>query len=66
MSERVAVTLLVALVVIDVNAQDTSLMRNVANHNADLGIEEVTGVHDGGGNRADGNGNPLQCTGVSC
>ncbi|HEX2370889.1 MAG TPA: right-handed parallel beta-helix repeat-containing protein [Acidimicrobiia bacterium] len=51
---------------IDVNAEDTTLMRNVANHNRDLGIEAVPGVTDGGNNRAAGNGNPLQCTGVSC
>ena len=51
---------------IDVNAEDTTLIRNVANHNADLGIEAVTGVNDGGSSRATGNGNPLECTGVSC
>ena len=51
---------------IDVNAADTTLLRNEANRNADLGIEAVDGVTDGGGNRAFGNGNPLQCTGVSC
>jgi parallel beta-helix repeat protein len=51
---------------IDVSATDTTLARNVANHNGDLGIEAVDGVIDGGHNRAAGNGNPLQCTGVSC
>jgi hypothetical protein len=33
--------------------------------NADLGIEAL-GVTDGGGNRANGNGNPLECVGVAC
>jgi parallel beta-helix repeat protein len=51
---------------IDVNAEDATLTRNVANHNSDLGIEAVAGVTDDGGNRAAGNGNPLQCIGVSC
>ena len=51
---------------IDVNAKDTTLMRNVANHNADFGIEAPAGVTDGGGNHAAGNGNPLQCLHVSC
>jgi hypothetical protein len=39
---------------------------NIANQNQDLGIEAVPGVIDGGGNRAAGNGNPLQCTNVLC
>jgi hypothetical protein len=51
---------------IDVEAPTTTLTRNVANQNADLGIEAVAGVTDGGGNRARGNGNPLQCVDVSC
>jgi len=51
---------------IDVNTEDTTVRRNVANQNSDLGIEAVAGVSDGGGNRAAGNGNPLQCTGVNC
>ena len=34
--------------------------------NANLGIEAVTGVTDGGGNHAFGNGNPLQCLNVGC
>ncbi len=33
--------------------------------NADLGIEAPDAI-DGGGNRASGNGNPLQCVGVAC
>jgi len=51
---------------IDVDAVGTTLTRNTANHNHDLGIEAVAGVTDGGGNRAAGNGNPLQCTNVFC
>jgi hypothetical protein len=34
--------------------------------NADLGIEAVPGVIDGGGNKAGGNRNPLQCSNVFC
>ena len=34
--------------------------------NGDLGIEAVFGVTDGGGNKAFGNGNPLQCTNITC
>jgi Right handed beta helix region len=45
--------------------------RNTANDNGDLGIQalEYPGelfVIDGGGNRASGNGNPLQCVVVVC
>ena len=40
--------------------------RNIANDNGDLGIESVAGVADGGGNRARGNGNALQCVNVIC
>jgi parallel beta-helix repeat protein len=39
---------------------------NQANWNADLGIEALGAIHDGGGNRAKHNGNPAQCIGVSC
>jgi hypothetical protein len=42
------------------------LESTTANDNGDLGIEAVAGVNDGGGNRASGNGNPAQCTGVAC
>ncbi len=38
---------------------------NRADRNSDLGLD-VPGVMDGGGNRAHGNGNPLQCVGVTC
>jgi parallel beta-helix repeat protein len=51
---------------IKVEAKGTTLIRNTANHNHDLGIEAVLGATDGGGNRAFGNGNPLQCTNVAC
>ena len=44
----------------------TTLTENSANRNVDLGIEAATGVTDGGGNKANGNGNPLQCLNVVC
>ena len=51
---------------IDVDAPGTIIRANTAIHNGDLGIEAVAGVIDGGGNRASGNGNPLQCLNVVC
>jgi parallel beta-helix repeat protein len=51
---------------IHVDAPQTTLARNVANENADLGIDAVQGVTDGGGNAARRNGNPLQCNEVAC
>jgi parallel beta-helix repeat protein len=51
---------------IDVNAPGTTVTGNIAVHNHDLGIEAVRGVVDGGGNHAAANGNPAQCTNVSC
>jgi hypothetical protein len=51
---------------IRVEAPQTTLTRNVARHNGDLGIEAVAGVTDGGENRAAFNGNPAQCVGVVC
>jgi parallel beta-helix repeat protein len=51
---------------IDVDAAGTTATGNTANFNRDLGIEAVSGTIDGGGNTATGNGNPLQCTNVSC
>jgi parallel beta-helix repeat protein len=51
---------------IDVEEPSTTLTRNRANRNGDLGIEAVAGTIDGGGNRAFGNGNPLQCLNVRC
>jgi hypothetical protein len=44
----------------------TTLTRDLAFHNGDLGIDAVAGTIDGGGNRAHANGNPAQCVGVSC
>jgi parallel beta-helix repeat protein len=43
-----------------------TLARNLATYNGDLGVEAVAGTLDGGGNRAFGNGNPLQCIGIAC
>jgi parallel beta-helix repeat protein len=45
-----------------------TLARNRASHNGDLGIEVdvASDAVDGGGNRAFGNGNPLQCLNVVC
>jgi hypothetical protein len=51
---------------IDVRRAETTLTRNLALRNGDLGIEAVAGVTDGGGNHAAGNGNPAQCTNVAC
>ena len=51
---------------IDVQNANTTLTSNTANDNVDFGIEAVPGVIDGGGNRAFGNGNPLQCLNVVC
>jgi parallel beta-helix repeat protein len=51
---------------IDVRSPATTITRNGADRNVDLGIEAVAGVTDGGGNRAAGNGNPLQCVNVVC
>jgi parallel beta-helix repeat protein len=51
---------------INVATPSATLTDNLAIRNLNLGIEAVPGVTDGGGNRAFGNGNPLQCTNVSC
>ena len=51
---------------IDVETPTTTLTANAATYNGDLGIEGVEGIIDGGGNRAFGNGNPLQCLNVAC
>jgi parallel beta-helix repeat protein len=50
----------------DIESSSTTLTRNRAVNNGDLGIDAVFGVNDGGGNRAHGNGNPLQCVNVVC
>jgi hypothetical protein len=44
----------------------TTIARNTAVRNRDLGIAAVPGVTDGGGNMARLNGNPVQCTFVAC
>jgi parallel beta-helix repeat protein len=44
----------------------TTLTRNFAARNGALGILAIAGVTDGGGNRASGNGDPAQCSGVTC
>jgi parallel beta-helix repeat protein len=51
---------------IDVDSPSTTLIGNHAIRNADLGIEAVRGITDGGRNIASGNGNPLQCANVFC
>jgi parallel beta-helix repeat protein len=50
----------------DVESRSATLTRNRAVRNADLGIEAVFGVIDGGGNIARNNGNPAQCTNIFC
>ena len=50
----------------DVQSRSATLTSNLAVRNADLGIEAVFGVIDGGRNKAHGNGNPLQCTNITC
>jgi parallel beta-helix repeat protein len=44
----------------------TTLRGNVATRNGRLGIEASVGIVDAGGNRAFGNGDPLQCLNVMC
>jgi hypothetical protein len=51
---------------ITVDSPSTTLTRNEARRNHNLGIEAVEGVIDGGGNRASGNGDPRQCVNVTC
>jgi parallel beta helix pectate lyase-like protein len=50
----------------DVNSPATTLRRNLAVHNGDLGVEAVRGVTDGHRNRAHGNGDPRQCKNIAC
>jgi TolB protein len=50
----------------DARSPSMKLTRNKARRNGDLGIDAAAGVIDGGGNRASGNGNPAQCTNVTC
>jgi parallel beta-helix repeat protein len=51
---------------INVLSRSTTLTRNRAVRNGDLGIDAVPGVIDGGGNRASGNGDTRQCLNVTC
>jgi parallel beta-helix repeat protein len=50
----------------DVRSPLTTLTANLAARNGDLGIFAVPGVIDGGANRARANGDPAQCTSVTC
>jgi parallel beta-helix repeat protein len=50
---------------IHVESVTTTITRNDARKNTDLGIN-APGAIDGGHNKAKGNGNPLQCVGVIC
>jgi parallel beta-helix repeat protein len=50
----------------DIESRSTKLRSNRAVRNADLGIEAVRRVIDGGGNIARRNGDPRQCTHISC
>jgi hypothetical protein len=51
---------------IDVASASTTLTGNEANRNADLGVEAVRGVTDGGANIARHNGDPRQCVNIAC
>ena len=51
---------------IDAASASTTLTGNEADRNADLGIEAVRGVTDGGANIARHNGDPRQCTHIAC
>ena len=50
----------------DARSPSTTVREDRAFRNADLGTDAVTGVTDGGGNRAVGNGDPLECINVIC
>jgi parallel beta-helix repeat protein len=51
---------------IDIETPSAVVAGNRVGRNADLGIEAVRGVVDGGQNRAFRNGNPLQCLNIFC
>jgi parallel beta-helix repeat protein len=51
---------------IDVDEPIGTISQSRAEGNGDWGIEAVSGTTDGGGNRAFGNGNPLECLNVTC
>jgi parallel beta-helix repeat protein len=50
----------------DVESRSTRLTKNRATHNADLGIQAVRGVTNGGGNVGRHNGDRRQCTNIAC
>ena len=50
---------------IHVEAASTTITKNTAVRNTNLGIF-APGALDGGGNKARGNGNPARCIGVVC
>jgi hypothetical protein len=50
----------------DIDSPSAKLRNNRAVRNAELGIEAVHGVIDGGGNTARHNGDPRCCTNISC
>jgi large repetitive protein len=50
----------------NVASLSATLTNNRAMRNTDLGIQAAFGVIDGGGNRAHGNGNRMQCTNIFC
>jgi len=49
-----------------VGSPTTRVTRNETRYNHRLGIKAVTGVIDGGGNQASGNGDPRQCVNIVC
>lgn len=51
---------------IRIDAPSTVVTGNIADSNSALGIQAGGGTVDGSGNRARGNGDPAQCTGVVC
>lgn len=51
---------------IHVDAPANTLTRNHADNNADLGIDAIAGVEDGGRNLAHHNKDPRECTNVAC
>jgi len=50
----------------NVASLSATLTNNRAMRNTDRGIQAAFGVIDGGGNKAHGNGNPVQCTNIFC
>lgn len=42
------------------------MKKTTADGNGQLGINAVAGTIDGGGNKAHGNGDAAECSGVSC